>query len=196
MTGERPPVADRPADDVIAATRLWIERAVIGLNLCPFAKAVEVKNQIRFVVSVARTRDDLLVELADELRFLAAADPEVCDTTLLIHPQVLNDFLDYNDFLDIADAAVDALGLDGVVQVASFHPDYQFAGTQPDDIDNYTNRAPYPTLHLLREDSVERAVAAYPDTEQIYENNVRTLRRLGPDGWRGLWLEPAPNQAQ
>ena len=195
MTDERPPVADRPADDVIAATRLWIERAVIGLNLCPFAKAVEVKNQIRFVVSVARTQDDLLVELADELRLLAAADPEVCDTTLLIHPQVLNDFLDYNDFLDIADAAVDTLGLDGVVQVASFHPDYQFAGTQPDDIDNYTNRAPYPTLHLLREDSVERAVAAYPDTEQIYENNVRTLRKLGPDGWRGLWLEPAPNQA-
>ena len=108
---------------------------------------------------------------------------------------MLNDFLDYNDFLDIADAAVDALGLDGVVQVASFHPDYQFAGTQPDDIDNYTNRAPYPTLHLLREDSVERAVAAYPDTEQIYENNVRTLRRLGPDGWRSLWLAPAPIQA-
>ena len=194
MTGERPPLVDQAAADVIAATRLWIERAVIGLNLCPFAKAVEVKNQIRFVVSMARTRDDLLVELADELRLLADADPEVCDTTLLIHPQVLNDFLDYNDFLDIADAAVDTLGLDGVVQVASFHPDYQFSGTQPDDIDNFTNRAPYPTLHLLREDSVERAVAAFPDTEKIYENNIRTLRRLGLDGWRSLWLEPAPNQ--
>ena len=195
MTGERPPVADPAAGDVIAATRLWIERAVIGLNLCPFAKAVEVKNQIRFVVSVARTRDDLLVDLVDELRLLAAADPDVCDTTLLMHPQVLTDFPDYNDFLDIADAAVDALGLDGVVQVASFHPDYQFAGTRPDDIDNYTNRAPYPTLHLLREDSVERAVAAFPDTEKIYENNIRTLRQLGPDGWRSLWLKPAPNQA-
>ena len=195
MTGERPPVADPAAGDVIAATRLWIERAVIGLNLCPFAKAVEVKNQIRFVVSLARTRDDLLVDLADELRLLAAADPDVCDTTLLMHPQVLTDFPDYNDFLDIADAAVDALGLDGVVQVASFHPDYQFAGTRPDDIDNYTNRAPYPTLHLLREDSVERAVAAFPDTEKIYENNIRTLRQLGPDGWRSLWLKPAPNQA-
>ena len=195
MTGERPPVADPAAGDVIAATRLWIERAVIGLNLCPFAKAVEVKNQIRFVVSLARTRDDLLFDLADELRLLAAADPDVCDTTLLMHPQVLTDFPDYNDFLDIADAAVDALGLDGVVQVASFHPDYQFAGTRPDDIDNYTNRAPYPTLHLLREDSVERAVAAFPDTEKIYENNIRTLRQLGPDGWRSLWLKPAPNQA-
>ena len=195
MTGERPPVADPAAGDVIAATRLWIERAVIGLNLCPFAKAVEVKNQIRFVVSLARTRDDLLVDLADELRLLAAADPDVCDTTLLMHPQVLTDFPDYNDFLDIADAAVDELGLDGVVQVASFHPDYQFAGTRPDDIDNYTNRAPYPTLHLLREDSVERAVAAFPDTENIYENNIRTLRQLGPDGWRSLWLKPAPNQA-
>ena len=195
MTGERPPVADPAAGDVIAATRLWIERAVIGLNLCPFAKAVEVKNQIRFVVSLARTRDDLLFDLADELRLLAAADPEVCDTTLLMHPQVLTDFPDYNDFLDIADAAVDALGLDGVVQVASFHPDYQFAGTRPDDIDNYTNRAPYPTLHLLREDSVERAVAAFPDAEKIYENNIRTLRQLGPDGWRSLWLKPAPNQA-
>ena len=116
MTGEAPPLVDRAAADVIAATRLWIERAVIGLNLCPFAKTVEVKNQIRFVVSVARTADDLLADLAREMQYLADADAEICDTTLLIHPQVLTDFLDYNDFLDIADAAVDALGLDGVVQ--------------------------------------------------------------------------------
>ena len=146
--------------DPIADTRLWLERAVIGLNLCPFAKAVLVKNQVRFVLSDATTPEALLEQLGEELLRLRDTDAAEIDTTLVVHPQVLGDFLDYNDFLDEADGLVEALELDGVLQVASFHPDYQFAGTAPDDITNFTNRAPYPTLHLLREDSVARAVDA------------------------------------
>ncbi len=177
---------DSPGGDPIAATRRWIERAVIGLNLCPFAKAVVAKGQVRFVLSEATTTDALLEELAYELVRLHQVDPEQTDTTLLVHPQVLDDFLDYNDFLDQADAAVDALGLEGEIQVASFHPDYQFAGTRFDDPGNCSNRSPYPTLHLLREASVERAVAAYPDPDVIVERNLDTLEQLGSDGFRRL----------
>jgi len=179
------------ADDaIIAATQRWVERAVIGLNLCPFAKAVQVKGQVRYVVSHATDPDALLHDLARALHALHAADPAQVDTTLLIHPHVLRDFLDFNDFLDAADAAVAELGYDGELQVASLHPDYQFAGTAADDIGNFTNRSPYPTLHLLREDSVERAVAAFPDPEAIGERNVRTLEALGHAGWAALWREP------
>lgn len=176
-------------EDPLAATRRWLERAVIGLNLCPFAKAVYVKEQVRFVLSAATTPDALLGELARELDLLQRTDPEHADTTLLIHPQVLGDFLDYNDFLDLADAAVDALGLGGEIQVASFHPDYRFAGTAFDDVGNCSNRSPYPMLHLLREASVERAVAAFPDPDVIVERNLATLEKLGIDGWRKL-LKP------
>ena len=174
--------------DPIAATRRWLERAVIGLNLCPFAKAVHAKGQVRYVLSDAGTPQALLAQLGEELLLLRDTPAEEVDTTLLVHPGVLADFLDYNDFLDDADALVEALGLDGVLQVASFHPDYQFAGTRPDDIGNSSNRAPYPTLHLLREDSVERAVAAFPDPDAIVERNIETLRQLGADGWRKLFL--------
>jgi hypothetical protein len=179
------------ADTVLADPRRWLDRAVIGLNLCPFAKAVVVKDQIRWVVSDARTPEALAQQLMQELQHLAAADPEQVDTTLLIHPQVLQDFGDYNDFLDVADALLDELGLDGELQVASFHPDYTFADSEPDhsgqDVADCSNRAPYPTLHLLREASIERAMAAFPDAGDIYERNVDTLRRLGWDGWRALW---------
>ncbi|MEP7085174.1 MAG: DUF1415 domain-containing protein [Betaproteobacteria bacterium] len=171
---------------VIAATVAWIERAVIGLELCPFARAAHTGRRIRYVVTEAGEPEALVEVLVAELEWLAAADPAELETTLLIHPHVLTDFLDYNEFLDVADAAVEQLGLTGVVQVASFHPQYQFAGTAANDIDNYTNRSPYPTLHLLREDSVERAVAAHPDTNRIFENNIETLRRLGHDGWNAL----------
>ncbi len=174
--------------DPIAATRRWLERAVIGLNLCPFAKAVHAKGQVRYVLSDADTPQALLEELGEELLRLRDTPAEAVDTTLLVHPRVLADFLDYNDFLDDADALVEALGLDGVLQVASFHPDYRFAGTEPGDIGNFSNRAPYPTLHLLREDSVERAVAAFPDPDAIVERNIQTLRQLGADGWRRLFL--------
>ncbi|MCD7099271.1 DUF1415 domain-containing protein [Stenotrophomonas sp. MMGLT7] len=175
-----------PASDPLELTRRWIERVVIGLNLCPFAKAVYVKQQVRLVLSDASTPEALLEQLAEELLLLRDTPAEQIDTTLIVHPDVLGDFLDYNDFLDNADAAVEALDLQGVLQVASFHPHYQFAGNAPDDIANYTNRAPFPTLHLLREDSVERAVAAFPDPDAIVERNIATLERLGLDGWNRL----------
>ncbi len=170
--------------DPIAATERWLPRAVIGLNLCPFAKAVVAKKQVRFVLSDATTPEDLLLTLGEELALLRDAPVEDIDTTLIVHPRALNDFLDYNDFLDLADGLVESMELEGVLQVASFHPDYQFAGSEPDDIANCTNRSPYPTLHLLREDSVARAVAAYPDPDVIVERNIETLRRLGPEGWK------------
>jgi hypothetical protein len=174
-------------DTVIAATRDWLEKAVIGLNLCPFAKSVHAKRQIRFVVSHAETEEGLIEDLLHELQLLAASDPGDVETTLLVHPRVLTDFLDYNDFLDIADAAVDEVGLEGVLQVASFHPDYQFADSEPEDMGNFSNRAPYPTLHLLREESVDKAVAAFPEADRIYETNIETLRTLGLAGWRALF---------
>lgn len=170
----------------IVATRRWLERAVIGLNLCPFAKAVVAKGQVRYVLSAATTPEALLEELAYELVRLQQTEPEQVDTTLLIHPQVLTDFLDYNDFLDTADAAVEALELEGEIQVASFHPDYQFADTAYDEVGNCSNRSPYPMLHLLREASVERAVAAFPDPDAIVERNLQTLEKLGIEGWRKL----------
>ena len=176
------------ADEILTATKNWLEKAVIGLDLCPFARAVHQRKQIRYAISQAETPDELLVDLRDELRTLAEADPAEIDTTLLIHPRVLEDFLEYNDFLDAADAAVEELDLTGEIQVASFHPQYQFAGAGPDDIENYTNRSPYPMLHLLREASVERAVEAFPETEKIYEKNMETLRRLGHEGWNRLGL--------
>jgi hypothetical protein len=174
---------------VIADTRDWVVKAVIGLNLCPFAKAVHVNERIRYVVSEATEPEALLQELARELLALNRADPEEVDTTLLIHPGVLTDFLDFNDFLDAADALVEELKLDGILQIADFHPDYQFGDSEPDDIANYTNRSPYPTLHLLREDSIERAVEAMPDTASIYENNLATLDKLGREGWAALGLK-------
>lgn len=173
-------------NEVIAATREWLEKAVIGLNLCPFAKAVYVKNQVRFVVSTAKHLDGWLEDLDRELDFLAAADPEVVDTTLLIHPTLLPDFLDFNDFMQLAEAAVEEHGLEGVIQIASFHPHFQFEGTAPDDMGNFTNRAPYPTLHLLREASIARAVEAFPEAETIYRRNIETLEALGRSGWDAL----------
>jgi uncharacterized protein len=176
--------AHEPAE--LAATRRWLERAVIGLNLCPFAKAVYVKQQARFVLSDAELEDDLLQELAEELLLLRDTPADRIDTTLLVHPRVLTDFLDYNDFLDRIDALIEALGLDGTLQVASFHPQYQFADIDIDDPGNCTNRAPYPTLHLLREASLDKAIAAYPDADVIVERNLETMAKLGLEGWRAL----------
>lgn len=176
-----------PGTDPISTTREWVDKAVIGLNLCPFAKAVQAKGQVRYVLSEATDMAALAAELVKELQHLAATDPEQTDTTLIIHPQVLNDFLDFNDFLELADELLEQLGLEGTLQVASFHPRYQFAGTDPQDITNYTNRSPYPTLHLLREESIDRAVEAFPDAEEIYERNMQTLQQLGLDGWEALF---------
>lgn len=178
-------------DQIIAATQKWLEKAVIGLNLCPFAKAVHVKQQVRFVVSSATTPEQLLEQLMNELQLLSDTPAEQTDTTLLIHPFVLTDFLDYNEFLDVADAAVEDMQLDGELQVASFHPDYQFAETDQNDIGNFTNRSPYPILHLLREDSIERAVEAFPEASDIFDKNIETMEKLGHEGWDELDVGPA-----
>jgi len=170
----------------LAETRAWVDRVVIGLNLCPFARAVQVRNQVRYVVSEATDPDALLTALGGEMDRLVATDPAVLDTTLLIHPRVLTDFLDYNDFLGAADELLEQLGYEGVLQVAGFHPQFQFAGTAADDVTNATNRSPYPTLHLLREDSVARAVAAFPEAATIYEKNILTLKALGAAGFAAL----------
>lgn len=175
---------DRAAVEHI--TRRWIERVVIGLNLCPFAKAVVAKGQVRIVVSDASTEDALLHTLGEELLLLRDTAAAELDTTLIVHPDVLTDFHEYNDFLDQADALLDSLELTGDIQVASFHPDYQFADTDLDDAANNTNRGPYPILHLLREDSVSRAVEAYPEPDAIIERNITTMTELGNDGFRTL----------
>ena len=170
----------------IAQTRAWVDLAVIGLNLCPFAKAVQSKGALDYVVSPATTPEALLADLHTELLRLRDAPIDVLESTLLVHPGVLTDFTDYNDFLDLADMALEELDLDGVLQVASFHPDYRFDGTRADDVTNASNQSPWPTLHLLREESVDRAVAAFPDAEAIFEANIETLRALGPGGWAAL----------
>jgi hypothetical protein len=176
-------------EEIIAATRRWLERSVIGLNLCPFAESAYRGGRVRMRVSDSRSASGLLAELRSELTGLHAADPLQCETTLLIHPWVLADFIEYNDFLDVCEAAILELGLEGELQVASFHPRYQFEGTLPTDIENYTNRSPYPMLHLLREASIERVIAAVPDIEEIYRRNIRTLRGLGHEGWQRLWRD-------
>lgn len=176
--------------DVINAVRAWLERAVIGLNLCPFAKAPFSNDRLRYVVSLATTENALLHDLGQELTTLQHADPAAHETTLLIHPHVLTDFLDYNDFLDRAEATLSQLDLDGIIQIASFHPQYQFSDTTPDDITNYTNRSPYPLLHLLREASVEAALASYPNAEEIIERNLATMQQLGHAGWQALKVGP------
>ena len=184
------PADSAPADDdaVLARTRGWLEKAVIGLNLCPFAKAVYTRDRVRLVISRARHIDDLLEELDRELDLLVATPAEQIDTTLIVHPTLFPDFLDFNDFLEIAEGVLDEHALEGVIQIASFHPHFQFEGTEPEDMGNYTNRAPYPTLHLLREDSVERAVATLTDPDLIYRDNIQRLQALGLQGWRELQL--------
>ena len=174
------------SDVVIASTQRWLERAVIGLNLCPFAKAEHVHGRIRYAVSEAVEPSALLLQLEKEIIYLLAQEPAKVETTLLIVPHMLADFLDYNDFLDEADAMLEHADPQAQLQIASFHPQYQFGGTAPEDMENYTNRSPYPMLHLLREDSVERAVDSYPDAANIYERNIATLKKLGLEGWKAL----------
>jgi len=164
-------------EDIVDSVRRWVEAVVIDLNLCPFAKRELVKNRVRFAVTEAVTEEQLLEALRIELETLCGNS--AIETTLLIHPAVLQDFYDYNQFLDDADGLLARMGLDGVIQIASFHPDYQFGGTEPDDVENYTNRSPYPVLHLLREESLSRAIQGHPDSLEIPEQNVRLLKKLG-----------------
>ncbi|MCZ8092913.1 MAG: DUF1415 domain-containing protein [Acidovorax sp.] len=164
----------------------WLERAVIGLNLCPFAKGVHVKGQVHYVVSAATEADTLLADVRRELLALSDISPEVRDTTLLMAPRCMADFLDFNDFTALVDDLIQDLDLGGLLQVAFFHPRFQFAGTQPDDVSNCTNRTPYPTLHLLREESIDRAVAVFPEADAIFERNIEVLEDLGAQGWAAL----------
>jgi uncharacterized protein len=173
-------------NDIIAGTQRWLERAVIGLNLCPFAKAEHVHGRIRYCVSAAVEPSALLLQLEQEIVFLLGQESSKVETTLLIVPHMLADFLDYNDFLDEADAMLEHADPEAQLQIASFHPQYQFGGTAPHDMENYTNRSPYPMLHLLREDSVEKAVDSFPDAASIYERNIATLQKLGLEGWKTM----------
>ncbi len=172
--------------DPIAATRHWLEAAVIGLNLCPFAKAAYLTQRVHIAVTEAKSPEGLLTALAEELQALVAMEPEERETTLLVLPDALEDFLDYNDFLELADALLEDMDLVGEIQIASFHPQYRFAGTTLHAIENFTNRSPFPMLHLLREESVARAADGYPDVEGIPERNIATLKKLGLSGWQAL----------
>ena len=176
-------------------TQAWLERAVIGLNLCPFAKAVHVKRQVRYVVCESVAEDEILQLVEQELKFLAEVDPLQSETTLLVLPNALPDFMDFNDFVGEAEQVLADLDLEGTLQVASFHPDFQFAGTSEDDITNFTNRSPYPTLHLIREASIDRAVAAFPEADVIWQTNMQTMEELGDEGWRALKVQAGDNPA-
>ena len=181
-----------PADTeriAIEDTQAWLTRAVVGLNLCPFAKAVMAKGQVRYVVTELTEPEQVLKLLQSEMQTLVDADPDTLDTTLLIAPYLLPDFVDFNEFLFDCDAVLLGMDLEGVLQIADFHPGYQFAGTAPDDVENLTNQSPYPTLHLLREDSVTRAVQAFPDAALIYERNTALLREMGTAGWQALGMQ-------
>jgi len=173
---------------VVSDTQQWLDKAVIGLNLCPFAKAVVAKQQVRMVVCMDSEPEQVLHMLQQEMQLLVDTDAAVLDTTLLIAPKLLPDFLAFNEFLFDCESVLQSMELEGVLQIAHFHPRYQFAGTQSDDISNFTNRAPYPTLHLLREESIDKAVAAFPDASLIYERNVQVLEELGREGWEALGL--------
>jgi hypothetical protein len=182
------PTHPTPEDAVIEATRHWLVRGVIGLNLCPFAKAVHVKDQVRYRVSAATSADEVLADLEAELQHLHDTDPAQTDTTLLIVPQALQDFHEYNDCVRRGERLLKKLRLRGVLQIATFHPDYQFSDRDANDVENCTNRAPYPILHLLREESLDRAVAAFPDAADIFEHNEKTMRELGHEGFK-RWME-------
>lgn len=178
---------DTPQDTpALARTRAWVEHAVIGLGLCPFARAPQRQGRVRYAVSPTGQPQSLLDDLLEELRRLVATPAEELETTLLVIPRALADFDDFQDFVAAAESALEALGLEGVVQLASFHPDFRFEGTAADDVTNATNRSPFPTLHLLREESIERAVDAHGDPDRIVEANLATLRALGPEGWEAL----------
>ena len=195
MTDSDPQRALTPEQErtVIEDTQKWLLQAVVCLNLCPFAKAVVVKDMLRYRVCASAEPADVLAMLREELQHLAEADPEKLDTTLLIAPKALPDFLDFNDFLADCDEVLMDLELDGVLQVADFHPRYQFGGIDADDISNHTNRTPYPTLHLLREASIDKAVEAYPDASRIFERNIEVLNKLGRAGWHALGIQSRLN---
>lgn len=179
-------------DTVSEHTKQWLEKAVIGLNLCPFAKAPHVKNLVRIVVSEARHLDGFLEDLDRELQLLGNTPASELETTLLVHPTLFPDFETFNQMLEIADDAVVENELEGIVQIAPFHPDFQFEGTEADNISNYTNRSPYPTLHLIREDSIAKAAEVFPDASAIFDRNIALLEKMGHEGWDKLDIPRCP----
>ena len=179
-------------EDIIQHTKIWLEKAVIGLNLCPFAKAPYNKGQVRIVVSHAKHLDRFLEDLDNEIQALLNTPANELETTLLVHPTLFGDFFLFNDMLDVADEALVDNQAEGIIQIAPFHPLFQFEGTEADDITNYTNRSPYPTVHLIREESIDRATQAFPDAEVIYERNMALLREMGLDGWQKLDIPQCP----
>ena len=186
MTTSPMPEAERIA---IEDTQRWLMQAVVGLNLCPFAKAVVTKNLVRYRVCLSTEPADVLKLLREELQHLSSTDESLLDTTLLIAPHLLPDFYEFNAFLsDCEDVLLD-MNLEGVLQIADFHPQYTFAGEDPQGMSHFTNRTPYPTLHLLRESSIDKAVAAYPDAALIYERNMALLEKMGHEGWAALGLQ-------
>lgn len=166
-------------DKYIVNTKNWVEKVVIGLNLCPFVKPVFAKNQLKFVLSEAKNPQELTEDLVKELVFLSGIEGDDTETTVLIHPFILQDFGHYIDYLEFANDVIYEMNLEGIFQIASFHPDYQFAGTTKEDLENYTNRSPYPMLHILREDTIEKAVKTYPNVEEIPLNNIKKVKELG-----------------
>jgi len=189
---DHPLFAPADAQAMVDSMVRWLERAVIGLNLCPFAKSVHVKGQVHYCLSAATDAEELVAELETELQALATMDGQVRDTTLLIVPHLYADFYSFHAFMDRADRSLRRLNLEGTLQIAHFHPQFEFVGTDADDITNYTNRAPYPTLHLIREESIDRAVQVFPEAETIYARNMEVLRAMGPEGWAALHIDPAP----
>ncbi len=172
-------------DKIIQSTQQWVESFVVELNLCPFAKRELINNRVRFSVTEAITEEQLLETLQIELELLN--NNTLIETTLLIHPRVLQDFYDYNQFLNFADSLLLEMELVGVYQIASFHPDYQFSDTNPEDVGNYTNRSPFPMLHILREESLEKAIDNYPDVDQIPSRNIELINSLGADKLEGIY---------
>lgn len=166
-------------EKVIEITDQWVKQFIIELNICPFAYKPVKEKKIRYVVSHTKSENELVALVESELNFLHQHSTSEIETTLVIHPNVLVDFLDYNDFLEIADDVIVELGYDGIFQIASFHPEYQFADTQPNDPENYTNRSPFPMLHILREESVEHAIQSYPNVDQIPLDNIARMKNLG-----------------
>lgn len=187
---------DCPADDpVYRDTALWLEKAVIGLNLCPFAKAPYVKGRVRIAVCRAKHLDGFLEALDAELQTLLAAPAAELETTLLVCPTLFDDFLLFNDMLDVAESALADNNAEGVIQIAPFHPDFYFEGTEADDIGNYTNRSPYPTLHLIREDSIAKAAETFADPSEVFERNIALLEKMGHAGWAELGISNRKGQS-
>ncbi|KKN38629.1 hypothetical protein LCGC14_0751600 [marine sediment metagenome] len=179
------PSETRNDEDIVKSVQKWVNTFVMDMNLCPFAKHEMLKNRVRFATTKAISEEELLRSLQDELELLN--NDSSVETSLLIHPNVLQDFYDYNEFLSYADELLLEMGLEGIYQIASFHPHYQFGGTNPDDAENYTNRSPYPLLHLIREASLERAIEEYPDVDQVPIRNVALMNSLGQNKLQALF---------